>query len=140
MKEAGGRDYPKLTVYVTADRKSLLSFKAVWEDTKETLKIVADRPVPPDYRQASQRRLNGSAEQSESQASTPRAESVALPEVAVERRAVGMERVLPTPVVQSFDQPHGSGISVNSLCNPILESFAAEIPTEQANPSIPESM
>lgn len=140
VKEAGGRDYPKLTVYVTADRKSLLSFKAMWEDTKETLKIVADRPVPPDYRQASQRRLNGSAEQSESQASTPRAESAAIPEVTVERRALGMERVLPTPVVQSFDQPHGSGISVNSLCNPILESFAAEIPTEQANPSIPESM
>lgn len=140
VNEAGGRDYPTLTIYVTADRKGLLSFKAVWKDTKETLKIVADRPVSPDYRQVSQRRLNGSAEQSESQSSTPRAESVALPEVAVERRAVGMERVLPTPVVQSFDQPHGGGISISSLCNPILESFAAEIPAEQANPSIPESM
>ena len=55
------------------DSSKICTLEAVWKDTKEKLKVIENRPVPPGYRHASQEQDNASVEQSESQLSTPTA-------------------------------------------------------------------
>ena len=60
-------------LYFTVDSSKICTLEAVWKDTKEKLRVIENRPVPPGYRHASQEQANASAEQSESQPSTPTA-------------------------------------------------------------------
>lgn len=65
--------YPSFDLYFTVDSSKICTLEAVWKDTKEKLKVIENRPVPPGYRHASQEQDNASVEQSESQLSTPTA-------------------------------------------------------------------
>lgn len=69
------KDHRSLSVdlYFTVDSLRICTLEAVWKDTKEKLKVIENRPVPPGYRHASQEQDNASVEQSESQLSTPTA-------------------------------------------------------------------
>lgn len=106
-KELKRRKYPRMDLYVTADRKGLLSFVAKWQDNNEELEIISDCPVPSNYRQLSQKHLNAPAEQNESPVPNPQPGNAAN-SVAVGRRPQGGERVLPTPILDSFSMPSPS--------------------------------
>lgn len=67
------KDHRKLSfdLYFTVDSSKICTLEAVWKDTREKLKVIENRPVPPGYRHALNIQANESMEQSESQASTP---------------------------------------------------------------------